>query len=61
MPNGVKVPETLMEAVRYFSDPLTCIQLFAGLRWDNAEAACPRCASKRVSFLTTRLMWKCLD
>jgi transposase-like protein len=57
----VKAPATLMEAVQYFSDPLTCIRFFAALRWDNGEAACPRCESKRVSFLSTRLMWKCLD
>jgi transposase-like protein len=61
MPATVKVPATLMEAIQYFSDPLTCIQFFAGLRWDNGEAVCPRCQSKRTSFLTTRLMWKCLD
>src|ERR1017187_7817497 len=61
MSNGVKVPDTLMEAIQYFSNPLTCIQFFAGLRWENGEAQCPRCQSKRVSFLTTRLMWKCLD
>jgi transposase-like protein len=61
MSDGVKVPETLMEAIQYFSDPLTCIQFFAGLRWENGQAECPRCQSRRVSFLTTRLMWKCLD
>src|ERR1035437_8560399 len=61
MSSTVKVPDTLMEAIRYFSDPLICIQFFAGLRWANAEAVCPRCQSKRVSFLKTRLMWKCLD
>src|ERR1035441_10059578 len=61
MSNTIKAPDTLMEAIRYFSDPLTCIQFFAGLRWENGEAQCPRCSSKRVSFLTTRLMWKCLD
>jgi transposase-like protein len=61
MSNGIKVPDTLMEAIQYFADPLTCIQFFAGLRWENGEAQCPRCQSKRVSFLTTRLMWKCLD
>jgi transposase-like protein len=37
------------------------VQFFAGLRWENGQAACPRCESKRVSFLTTRLIWKCLD
>lgn len=61
MPNGVHVPETLIEAIRYFSDPITCIQFFAGLRWENGEAVCPNCQSKRASFLTTRLLWKCLD
>ena len=57
----MKVPETLMEAIQYFSDPLICVQFFAGLRWENGQAECPRCQSKRLSFLTTRLMWKCLD
>ena len=61
MSDGVKVPETLMEAIQYFSDPLICVQFFAGLRWENGQAECPRCQSKRLSFLTTRLMWKCLD
>src|SRR3984893_982522 len=61
MPIGVKVPATLMEAIRYFSDPLVCIRFFAALRWDGGEAICPQCQSKRVSFLSTRLMWKCLD
>jgi transposase-like protein len=60
MSNGVTVPATLMEAIRYFSEPLTCVHFFAGLRWDDGQAICPRCESKRVSFLTTRLMWKCL-
>jgi transposase-like protein len=50
-----------MEAIQYFSDPLICVQFFAGLRWENGQAECPRCQSKRLSFLTTRLMWKCLD
>jgi transposase-like protein len=60
MSNGVTFPATLMEAIRYFSEPLTCVEFFAGLRWDDGRAVCPRCDSKRVSFLTTRLMWKCL-
>jgi len=61
MEADVKVPETLMEAIQYFSDPLTCVRFFAALRWEKGEAVCPRCQSKRVSFLSTRLMWKCLD
>jgi transposase-like protein len=61
MSESVKVPATLMEAIQYFADPLVCLRFFAGLRWENGEAVCPRCQSNRVSFLTTRLMWKCLD
>ena len=30
------------------------------LRWEDGQAVCPRCHSKRASFLSTRLMWKCL-
>src|SRR5207245_4188008 len=54
-------PETLLEAIRYFSDPDNCLDFFAPLRWpDGVE--CPRCGCKeRLSFLSTRRMWKCLD
>jgi transposase-like protein len=33
----------------------------ARMRWGSEGPACPRCESKRLSFLETRLMWKCLD
>jgi hypothetical protein len=54
MANDLKVPATLVEAIEYFFDRLSCVQFFAGLRWDDGIAECPRCQSKRTSFLTTR-------
>src|SRR5712664_2290131 len=54
------VPQTLMEVIKHFSEPLVCVNFMAKLRWEDGPV-CPRCASKRLSFLTTRLMWKCLD
>jgi len=60
MGETIKVPETLMDVIRYFSDPSTCVQFMAQLRWFDGPV-CPRCQSKRLSFLQTRLMWKCLD
>src|SRR6202050_1279481 len=51
----------LMNAIRYYSDPLTCISEVAAVKWPKGQAVCPRCESKRNSFLKTRLMWKCLD
>jgi transposase-like protein len=50
----------LLEAIRYFSDPKICVETVAQVRWPQG-AKCPRCESKRLSFLSTRLMWKCLD
>jgi transposase-like protein len=55
------VPDTLMEVNVYFSDPRTCVEFMARMRWGADGPACPRCESKRLSFLETRLMWKCLD
>jgi len=50
----------LMEAIRYFSDSVVCLKHVAESKWPTGPA-CPQCTSKRLSFLTTRLMWKCLD
>jgi transposase-like protein len=60
MSDALVAPKTLMEVIRYFSDPAVCVKFFAQLRWTDGPE-CPRCQSKRLSFLTTRLMWKCLD
>ncbi len=54
-------PSSLMEAVRTFSDPEVCLSVVAGAKWGTQGPACPRCELKRLSFLKTRLMWKCLD
>ncbi len=31
------------------------------MKWPGGKPVCPCCASKKASFLKTRLMWKCLD
>jgi len=51
-------PRTLLEAIRYFSDPDTCLKFVAELRWPDGPA-CPDCQSKEVTFLSTRRLWKC--
>src|SRR6266478_4003810 len=50
----------LMEAIRYFSDPMTCLEAVSKAKWPKGPE-CPRCESKRLSFLKTRLMWTCLE
>jgi hypothetical protein len=51
-------PKTLIEAVRHFSDPDTCLDYIVGIRWPNG-VACPTCGSIEVTFLATRRIWKC--
>ncbi len=55
-----KFPQSLTEAVKYFSDPNTCLEFMVGLRWADG-VVCPHCQSKHVSFLSTRRIWKCLN
>jgi transposase-like protein len=52
------LPTTLVEAIRYFSDPAVCREFMASLRWPNG-VACPRCGSKEVGFIATRGVWEC--
>jgi hypothetical protein len=33
MADLLKVPETLMDVITYFSDPATCVEFMAQLRW----------------------------
>lgn len=54
------VPSTLVEAVRYFSNPDTCLSFFVRLRWPNG-ITCPRCGSPDHSFISTRRVWKCRE
>jgi transposase-like protein len=49
----------LMAAIRHYSNPLTCIEEVASVKWPNGKPICPRCEGKNHSFLQTRLMWKC--
>lgn len=52
-------PRTLQEAIVYYDNPDHALEFVASLRWPDG-VACPRCDSKRVSFLKTRRIWKCM-
>lgn len=51
-------PTTLIEAIRYFSDPDVCLDFMVQLRWPNG-VNCPTCGSTEVRFLSTRRLWEC--
>jgi transposase-like protein len=54
----MKEPKTLIEAIKYFSDPDVCLDFVAKLRWPNG-VACPTCGSTDVRFIKTRRIWEC--
>ena len=53
-----KTPSTLIEAIRYFADPDTCLDYMVESRWPDG-VTCPTCGGNEVSFLSTRRIWKC--
>jgi transposase-like protein len=54
-----ELPKTLQQAVKFFSDDLTCIQLIASRRWFGGVAVCPKCDDKNNTFLPSRKVWQC--
>lgn len=54
----MKEPKTLIEAIKYFSDPDVCLDFVAKLRWPNG-VACPTCGSTDLRFVKTRRIWEC--
>ncbi len=51
-------PRTLVEAIRYFSHPDTCLNFMVSLRWPTG-VTCPTCGSREVTFMASRRVWQC--
>src|ERR1700728_2120955 len=58
--NDAQIPKSLMQAIRYFSDPDVCVEFVAAMRWPDG-AICPWCDSRNNGVLRTRRIWKCRD
>jgi transposase-like protein len=52
-------PKSLIQATRYFADPDVCVDFVASMRWPGG-VTCPHCEGKRVSYLSSRRIWKCM-
>jgi transposase-like protein len=53
-------PQSLQEAILYFSDAENCLNYLVARRpeW-NSGVVCPRCGSTSVGFLKNQLRWQC--
>src|SRR5437867_3874248 len=58
--NEAKFPETLIEAVRQFSDLDFATNFFAAIRWPKG-VCCPRCGSTNVLHMPSRRVWECRE
>ena len=52
-------PKTLLEAVRYFSDPKVCFESMLKAKWPNTPPTCPKCGGDRVGVIRSRSMLQC--
>ena len=51
-------PQTLLEAIQYFSDADTCLDFMVGVRWPNG-LTCPTCGGTEATFLANQRRWQC--
>jgi transposase-like protein len=52
-------PETLLEAVKYFSDPKVCFTHMLAVKWPDGKVCCPKCGSQSVGIIASRSMLQC--
>jgi transposase-like protein len=55
----IEFPKSLLQATRYFADPDVCVDFVASMRWPDGPV-CPHCDGNRVSYLSSRRIWKCM-
>jgi transposase-like protein len=54
-------PQTLHEAIKYFSRDDRAFDFMKCMRWPDGKVACPRCGSAKLSFISTRKLWTCSE
>ena len=52
-------PQTLIDAVRYFSDEKICGEYMKQIKWPDGKVTCPKCAGDNIGTIATRAMYKC--
>jgi transposase-like protein len=55
----METPDTLHQAVIWFSDFEHCRQFMTELRWSDGKVTCPACGSDNVTWLAKARVWKC--
>jgi len=58
-----KEPQTLMEAIQYYTNELRCVEFLSQLKWKatGGERCCPRCGSTNITCMRTRPTFLCKE
>ena len=52
-------PQSLQEAIVYFSNPDNCIAHLVAQRWPDGVVKCPSCGNPKVNYRAHRRTWTC--
>jgi transposase-like protein len=55
----METPDTLRDAIIWFSEFEHCRQFMVELRWADGAVKCPRCGAEKVTYLAKQRVWKC--
>jgi len=58
MSTDILAPKTLIEAITFYNDENNCDKVMVAMRWANIPT-CPRCGSKEVKRISTRMIRRC--
>jgi transposase-like protein len=56
---SARKPETLQQAILFFSDYTNCHRAVMQIRWPDGVVRCPHCGSDNVTYLESVRRWKC--
>lgn len=52
-------PQTLLAAVRYYTDPKVCFETMLSVKWPDGKITCPKCGGESVGVIRSRSMLQC--
>jgi transposase-like protein len=55
----MEMPQTLLEAIKHFSDPKNCRDFMVAVRWDDGIVRCPHCGNDKVSYMEKSNLYFC--
>jgi transposase-like protein len=55
----MKGPQTLQDAIQFFSDYENCRQFMIAIRWADGKVRCPYCDSEKVTYLEKARLYRC--